>query len=128
MGHVFPSSVTHFITCTSVKETIFPTWLISAPNVEAVYLYKTLMTVYRNKMSVVQIVWNDCGAHPASYPRHTGVPSQEQSGWGVIFTIHFHIPPRLRMSEARPLLPLNALMVWTGKTFFCLPDYMVSQQ
>jgi len=31
------------------------------------------------------------------------------------------------MSEARLLLPLNALMVWTGKTFFCLPDYMVSE-
>ena len=34
---------------------------------------------------------------------------------------HFHLVPRLKMSEAVPLLPVYNFMAWTGKTSSVLP-------
>jgi hypothetical protein len=45
-------------------------------------------------------------------------------GWRVRLATHMHQALRLRMSGAVPLLPLYALMVWTGTTLlFNVPEH-----
>jgi hypothetical protein len=40
------------------------------------------------------------------------------SGQGVKLTTHLHLVPKLRMSEAVTLVPLYAVMAWTGQLFY----------
>jgi hypothetical protein len=62
-------------------------------------------------------------AHPASYSVGTTVLSQGSGSEGIKLTIHLHLVPRLRMSGAITLLPLYAIMLWTGIT---LPFFLSS--
>jgi hypothetical protein len=41
---------------------------------------------------------------------------QAINGWSVKMVTHLHLVRRLRMTGAKPLFPLYALMVWTEKT------------
>lgn len=56
----------------------------------------------------------------ASYSKSIGVLSQGRGGATGVLTTFVHITPSLRMSSAIPLLPLYALMAWTGKTLILL--------
>jgi hypothetical protein len=42
--------------------------------------------------------------------------SRGKSGLGVVLTIHFHLLPRLRLSETILLLALHAFLACKGKT------------
>jgi hypothetical protein len=57
----------------------------------------------------------------------TSVSSRELNGWDIVLTTHLYLFPRLRMSEAIPLLPLYAFIVCTGATLL-FKTYLLSTQ
>ena len=74
--------------------------------------------------SLLQNLRTGSGAHLTSYSVGTEVLSRGYWGWGVVWTTHFHLVPRLRMSGAILLLLLCAFMAWTGAvlTFYILEE------
>jgi hypothetical protein len=65
-------------------------------------------------VSLLHIIQTSRGAHPASYPVHTGNICQGQSGWDVILTAYLHVAQMLRMSRDIPPFTLYSFMARTG--------------
>lgn len=66
--------------------------------------------------SLPQIAQTGSGIHTAFYSMDSGVLSRKRSGRRALVTCHLSLVPRLRMSEAISLQPLQAFMAWIGRT------------
>jgi len=86
------------------------------------------MPVWARDCLSSNIAQTGSAAHPAFYSMGTRVLSREYSGWGVKWTTHLHLVPRLKTSEAIPLSPLLYIPELCDKgKLYLLPWYKVSE-